>query len=285
MKTAIMTDSNSGIFPEEGQRMGIFVLTMPVILDGKEYCEGIDLFPKEFFSRLVNGADVSTSQPSPGDVLSMFEHIFSSGYDEIVYIPMSSGLSSSYQTAKMLSEEYDGKVQIIDNHRVSITLYDSVLSARRMAEQGVSAREIRENLEAASMDSVIYLGVSTLKYFKKNGRCTPAVAALGDKLNIKPLLLCKGERFERCGLPRSITSCKKALLEHAQQAAEKLRSADEQLDIGVASSFIEPELEEDWFAQVMEIFPNDTVHYEPLSFSVACHTGPNAFGVGISRKA
>lgn len=284
MRTAIMTDSNSGIFPEIGGQMGVFVLPMPVILDGEERYEGVDLKPKEFFTSLMNGADASTSQPSPGAVLSMFEQVLSNGYDEITYIPMSSGLSSSCQTAQMLSEEYGGKVQVVDNHRISVTLYDSVLSARRMAEQGVSAREIKEKLEAASMDSVIYLGVSTLKYFKKNGRCTPAVASLGDILNIKPLLLCKGERFERCGLPRSVSACKKSLLEHAQQAAEKLRLADERLDIGAASSFADPELEEDWSALVMEAFPNDNVHYEPLSFSVACHTGPNAFGVGISRR-
>lgn len=284
MKTAILTDSNSGIFPEEGERLGVFVMPMPVILDGTEYFEGVDLTPKEFYRRMEQGAEASTSQPSPGDVVSMFDRIFSEGYDELVYIPMSSGLSSSYQTAQMLSEEYRGRVQVVNNHRVSITLYASIRHARTLAGQGIGARGIRAALEASAMDSVIYLGVNTLKYFKKNGRCTATVAALGNVLNLKPLLVCRGERFDRCGLPRSVPACQKALLERAQEAADALRPADGGLDIGAASSFVDPESQADWERQVREAFPEEHVHYEPLSFSIACHTGPNAFGMGISRQ-
>lgn len=284
MKTAILTDSNSGIFPEEGKRWGIFVMPMPVILDGKEYFEGISLTPKEFYRRMAEGADASTSQPSPGDVAAMFDRILSEGYDELVYIPMSSGLSSSYHTASLLAEDYGGRVQIVDNHRISVTLYASVLHARTLAEQEMGAKEIRAVLENTAMNSVIYLGVSTLKYLKKNGRCTPAVAALGDILNLKPLLICKGERFDRCCLSRSISACQKALLERVRDAADALRPAGGRLDIGAASTFVSSEAEKDWEQQLREAFPGDHVHYEPLSFSIACHTGPNAFGVGVSRQ-
>lgn len=285
MRTAILTDSNSGIFPVEGDRLGIFVMPMPVILDGREYFEGVDLTPKEFYQRMAEGAEASTSQPSPGDVTAMFDRILSQGYDELVYIPMSSGLSSSYQTARILAEEYEGRVQVVNNHRVSITLYASVLQAKALADREMEANEIRAALEATAMDSVIYLGVNTLKYFKKNGRCTPAVATLGDALNLKPLLVCRGERFDRCSLTRSVPACQRALLERVRDAADALRVPGEKLDIGAASTFVSTEAEEDWEQQVREAFPGDHVHYEPLSFSVACHTGPNAFGVGVSRQA
>lgn len=284
MKTAILTDSNSGIFPEEGERWGIFVMPMPVILDGKEYFEGISLAPKEFYRRMAKGADASTSQPPPGDVVSMFDRILSEGYDELIYIPMSSGLSSSCQTARILAEDYGGRIQIVDNHRISVTLYASVLHARKLAEQGMGASEIRAVLEDTAVDSVVYLGVNTLQYFKKNGRCTAAVAALGDVLNLKPLLICKGERFDRCCLSRSVPACQKALLERARDAANALRPAGGKLDIGAASTFVSSEAEKNWEQQIREAFPGDHVHYEPLSFSIACHTGPNAFGVGISRQ-
>ncbi len=285
MKTAILTDSNSGIFPEEGEQLGIYVMPMPVIIDGKEYIEGIDLTPKEFYKLLQDGAEVSTSQPSPGAVVSMFDRIFSEGYDELVYIPMSSGLSSSCQTAKMLAEEYEGKVQVVDNHRVSVTLYDSVLHAKSLTDQEIAAKGIRAALEATAMDSVIFLGVNTLKYLKKTGRCTPAVAKLGDVLNIKPLLVCQGEQFDRCSMLRGVSACQKSLLMHVADTANSLRQAGRKLDIGVASTFLDPEAEKDWEQKVREAFPEDHVHYEPLSCSVACHTGPDAFGVGISRQA
>lgn len=284
MKTAVLTDSNSGIFPQEGDRLGIFVMPMPVLLDGQEYFEGVDLTPQDFYRRMAEGADASTSQPSPGDVAAMFDRILSRGYDELVYIPMSGGLSSSCQTAQMLAEAYDGKVQVVNNRRISVTLYASVLWAKSLAERGMEAKEIRAALENAAGNSVIYLGVNTLKYFKKNGRCTPAVATLGNALNLKPLLVCKRDRFDRCGLARSVPACQRALLERARDAADALRTEGVRLDIGAASTFVSAEAEADWVRQIREAFPGDHVHYEPLSFSIACHTGPNAFGIGISRQ-
>lgn len=283
MKTAIITDSNSGIFPAEGEKLGIFVLPMPVILDGKEYFEGVDLTHQEFYTRLKADADASTSQPAPGDVLAMWERVLDLGYDEIVHIPMSSGLSASCVTAKGLAGEFHGKVQVVDNHRVSVTQHDSVLDAKALADKGLTADEIRQELERVGMDSVIFLGVDTLKLFKKNGRCTATAAALGTVLNIKPLLRCDGERFDAVAKVRGVVNCKKKLLECAKEAAEDL-PGDGPLSVGVAGSFAAQEDEQAWIDQVREVFPGENVHYEPLSFSVTCHTGPEAFGMGISRR-
>ena len=187
MKTAIVTDSNSGIFPQKGEELGIFVLPMPVILDGQQYFEGVDLTPQAFYQRLEDGADASTSQPAPGDVIALWERVLGQGYDQIVHIPMSSGLSASCATAQGLAADFDGKIQVADNHRVSVSQYDAVMDAIALAREGLDAAAIRRELEAGGMDSVIYLGVDTLKFFKKNGRCTAATAALGTVLNIKPL--------------------------------------------------------------------------------------------------
>lgn len=284
MKTAIVTDTNCGIFPEEGKKLGIFALPMPVILDGKEYFEGVDLTHQEFYRRLEENADASTSQPAPGDVLELWEKVLGEGYDEIVHIPMSGGLSASYQTALGLAGEFKGKVRVVDNHRVSVTQYDSVMDAVALAAQGKSGAEIQETLERTGLESVIFLGVDTLKYFKKNGRCTAATAALGSVLNIKPLLKCDGERFDAVAKVRGTVNCRKKLLETAVAAADTLRAGGP-VSIGVAGSFAKAEDETAWFEEVKAAFPGDHLHFEPLSFSVICHTGPNAFGLGISRRA
>ncbi len=283
MKTAIATDSNSGIFPEEGARLGVFVLPMPVILDGKEYFEGVDLSHEEFYQRLRDDADASTSQPSPGDTLAMFDKVLADGWDELVYIPMSSGLSSSFQTAKTLASDYGGRVRVADTHRVSVTLRDCVLDAKALADQGKSGREIQELLEAAARESTIFLGVDTLKYFRKNGRCTAAAAALSGILGIRPLLRCDGGSFDVCAKVRGSRNCQREELEYARAAAESLRSGGHPLSIGVADSFTDSGDAAAWVAQVQAAFPDDSVHYEPLPFSVICHTGLNAFGMGISR--
>lgn len=287
MKTAIVTDSNSGIFPDQGKELGIFVLPMPVILDGKEYFEGVDLTHQEFYQRMEAGADASTSQPAPGDVLAMWERVLDEGYDEIVHIPMSSGLSASHATALGLAGEFDGRVQVVDNHRVSVSQYDSVMDALALVKEGLDAKAVRAELERGGMDSVIYLGVDTLKYFKKNGRCTAATAALGTVLNIKPLLKCDGERFDAVAKIRGVAACRKRIGECAAEAARELAEKGYPVSIGIAGSFADPEEEAQWVEQIQEaVSPAAKVsfHYEPLSFSVTCHTGPNAFGVGISRR-
>lgn len=282
MKTAIVTDSNCGIFPAEGRERGIFVLPMPVILDGKEYFEGVDLDHQEFYRRMEAGTDASTSQPAPGDVLSMWESVLAQGFDEVVHIPMSSGLSASYQTARGLAAEFKGKVQVVDNHRVSVSQYDGVMDAIGLVAQGRTAVEVKAELERTGLESIIFLGVDTLKYFKKNGRCTAATAALGTVLNIKPLLKCDGERFDAVAKVRGAVHCRKKLLEAAVTAAEELRAGGP-IRIGVAGSFAAEADGQGWLDEVRAVFPEDVLHFEPLSFSVTCHTGPNAFGLGISR--
>jgi len=276
-----MTDSNCGIFP--GERRELFVLPMPVHLDGKEYFEGVDLTGREFRQMLAGGADASTSQPAPGAVMAMWDDLLAQGWDEIVYIPMSSGLSSSCQTAQALAEDYAGRVWVADTRRVSITLHDCVLDALALAGRGMGGRELKELLEAAAPDSVIYLGVDTLKYFRKNGRCTAAAAALSSVLNLKPLLRCDGGAFDACAKVRGIKNCQREELERAGQAAEALRVDGQPLRVGAADSFTRREDAEAWIEQVRAAFPRDRVHYEPLPFSVICHTGLDAFGVGISR--
>lgn len=281
MKTAIVTDSNSGIFPAEGEKLGIFIMPMPVILDGKEYFEGVDLTHSEFYQKLQDGADASTSQPAPGDVMVMWEKILAAGYDQIVYIPMSSGLSNSCSTARGLAEEFGGKVFVADNHRISVTLRDAVMDAKALADQGLDGEEIRRRLEENGPKSLIYLGVETLKFFKKNGRCTAATAALGTVLNIKPLLKCDGERFDTVAKVRGAGNCRKKLLESVQAAVEELEAQGE-VSIAAAGSFADAAQAEEWLAAVQEAFPGRAVYYDPLSFSISCHTGPNAFGAAVS---
>lgn len=284
MKTAIVTDSNSGIFPDKGRELGIFVLPMPVILDGKEYFEGVDLDHQAFYQMLEAGADASTSQPAPGDVIALWEQVLDQGYDQIVHIPMSSGLSASCVTAQGLAGEFGGKVQVVNNHRVSVSEYDAVMDAIALAQEGLDAVAIREQLEAGGLDSVIYLGVDTLKYFKKNGRCTAATAALGAVLNIKPLLKCDGERFDAIAKVRGVVNCRKKAVECTVEAVQEFQSKGFDVSVGVASSFMDPDEEAGWVEQVRAAVPGINLHYEPLSFSVTCHTGPNAFGMSISRR-
>lgn len=284
MKVAIVTDSNSGIFPDQGKELGIFVLPMPVILDGQEYFEGVDLDHQAFYQKLEAGADVTTSQPAPGDVIAMWESILDQGYDQIIHIPMSSGLSASCSTAQSLAADFNGKVQVVDDHRVSVSQYDAVMDAIALVKEGLDAKAVREQMEAGGLDSVIYLGVDTLKYFKKNGRCTAATAALGTVLNIKPLLKCDGQRFDAIAKVRGSVNCRKKLVEAVVQAVVELQDQGHQASVGVASSFVDPDQAKAWVEEVRSAVPGVNVHYEPLSFSVICHTGPDAFGVGVSRR-
>lgn len=193
MKTAIVTDSNSGIFETEGIRLGVHVLPMPVLIDNQVYFEGQNLSSKQFYQYLQEGKDVTTSQPSPGDLTALWERVLEAGYDELVYIPMSSGLSSSCATAKMLAEDYEGTVFVVDNHRISVTQRYSVLDALALTRAGCTGREIRQELERTGLDSIIYIGVETLQYLKRGGRITPAAAAMGTVMGIKPLLMIQGD--------------------------------------------------------------------------------------------
>lgn len=284
MKTAIVTDSNSGIFEAEAERLGIYVLPMPVMIEGQEYFEGVDLFHSDFYQSLLEHKQVSTSQPTPGNVLTLWDKVLSDGYDELVYIPMSSGLSNSCQTALMLAEDYDGKIQVVDNHRISVTQRSSVLDALTLAQAGYTAAEIKTRLEQAAYDSIIYVGVETLEFLKRGGRVTAAGAAMSTVLNIKPLLTIQGERLDAYAKVRGTKNCKKREIEAMQRSADEFHRKGQEIRVGVAGSFLHEEEDLEWLEMVKAAFHGEEVYYDRLTFSIGCHVGPGAFGMGISAK-
>lgn len=284
MKTAVVTDSNSGITPQEAQELGIFLMHMPVIINDEVYYQEEGLTEDDFYQSLTGGKEVLTSQPSPGDVLDLWESILNAGYDELVYIPMSSGLSASCGTAIGLSLEYENKVFVVDNHRISVTMRQSVMEALAMTKQGLSAREIQEDLQSRAYDSSIYIAVDTLEFLKKGGRITPAAAALGSVLNIKPILSIQGGKLDAFAKVRGIKKCKARMIEALKaDRAERFGSIpDERLQLTAAGAGLTPEEQEDWRAALAEAFPTLNVRYNPLSYSIGTHTGPGARGVGLS---
>lgn len=284
MKTAVVTDSNSGIFVEEGRKLGVHVIPMPVIVEGKTYYEGMNLTHEAFYQILSEHKEVSTSQPTPGDVMDVWEDLLFDGYEEILYIPMSSGLSSSYQTAKMLAKEYEGKVHVVDNHRISVTQRQSVQDALTLVEKGYGAKDIKGILEKTAYESIIYVGVETLEYLKKGGRVTPAGAAMSSLLNIKPLLIIEGERLDAFAKVRGTKNCKKRLLEEMKKSADKFKEGGTEIRVGVAGSFVDSEQDQEWMDMASELFSEEEINYDPLTFSIGCHVGPGAFGMGISKK-
>ena len=284
MKTAVVTDSNSGIFVEEGRKLGVHVIPMPVIVEGKTYYEGMNLTYEAFYQILSEHKEVSTSQPTPGDVMDVWEDLLFDGYEEILYIPMSSGLSSSCQTAKMLAKEYEGKVHVVDNHRISVTQRQSVQDALTLVEKGYGAKDIKGILEKTAYESIIYVGVETLEYLKKGGRVTPAGVAISSLLNIKPLLIIEGERLDAFAKVRGTKNCKKRLLEEMKKSADKFKEGGTEIRVGVAGSFVDSEQDQEWMDMASELFSEEEINYDPLTFSIGCHVGPGAFGMGISKK-
>lgn len=285
MRTAIMTDTNSGITTEEGKSLGIFVIPMPIIIEDEVYYEGINITEKEFYEALTGGKNLSTSQPSPGEVMDMWDSILESGdYDQVVYIPMSSGLSNSCSAAMGLALEYEDKVFVADNHRISVTMRESVLSAKKLADEGKSGSEIKKALEDDAYNSSIYISVNTLEFLKKGGRITPAAAMIGTMLNIKPILTIQGEKLDSFAKARSMKKCQDKMLEalKSELAGRFSHNDMSQLKVGAAGAGLSEEEIENWLSMVKEAFPDAKVFYGPLSASVACHTGPGAVGIGIS---
>ena len=286
MKTAVMTDSNSGITPEEGKKIGIYSLPMPVIIEGDVFYEGKNITQEEYYGAMTSGKNVTTSQPSPGDVMDMWDGILKEGYEQVVYIPMSSGLSASCHAAIQLSEEYDGKVQVVDDHRISVTMRESVLEAKWMANQGMTAEEIKKKLEENAYNSSIYIAVDTLEYLKKGGRVTVAGAAIGAVLNIKPVLTIQGEKLDAFTKVRGMKKAELKMLEAIEEDLNT-RFADvdrKQLRLGAAGTFQKQEDADQCYKMVKDTFENeiDDIYYDSLSFSIGCHVGPNAIGIGIS---
>ena len=280
-RIAIFTDSNSGISQKKAEEMGIHVLPMPFLIDGKEYLDGIDLFPKEFYEYLAKDADVSTSQPSPESVMALWDRLLKE-YDEIVHIPMSSGLSGSCQTARMLAEDYDGKVEVVNNQRISITQVSSVLDAQNLAEAGKSAAEIRAVLEEEALKASIYITLTTLKYLKKGGRITPAAAALGTMLRLKPVLQIQGEKLDAFSKVRTMSAAKRVMLDAIRNDLEK-RFAGCSMRIDVAHTNNETAALE-FKKEIQAEFPGYPVMLvDELSLSVACHIGDGALAVACTK--
>ena len=284
MKTAIVTDTNSGITVEEGRQSGIFVLPMPVIIEEHCYLEGVDITNEDLYQAMTADKNLSSSQPSPGDVMDLWNRVLESGYDEIVHIPMSSGLSGSCQTAKQLALDYDSKVQVVDNHRISVTLMESVYDAKFLADQGKSAVEIRKYLEETAYQASIFLTVNSLKYLKKSGRITSSAAAIANILNIKPLLTIQGEKLDLFAKVRGSRQSEKKLIEalKADIASRFLDVPSDRLQIATAGTFEKEEDAKRWVDLVQSAFPDHPVYYSPLSCSIACHVGINAVGIGVS---
>jgi len=282
---AIVTDSNSGISQAEGKELGIYVIPMPFLVDGKLYFEDVDMNKEQFYHFLENDADLSTSQPSPGDVMDLWDKLLKE-YDEIVHIPMSSGLSASCSTAMGLARDYDGKVQVVDNQRISVTMQQSVMDAKHLVAAGKSAAQIKEILEKEALESSIYLMVDTLKYLKKGGRITPSAALLGSALNLKPILQIQGDKLDAYKKVRGVKAAKKNMLEAMKKDVEGRFSdyvAKGQLKLHVAYTTDE-ETARQWKEEVQSVFPDIAIsRMDPLSFSVTCHTGPGVLAIAASH--
>lgn len=285
MHTAILTDTNSGIPVEEGKQLGIHVLPMPVIIGEKSYLEGVDVTHAQLYEAMKQNRDISSSQPAPGFVTDMWDEILKSGYDEILYIPMSSGLSGSCHNAVQLSAEYGSRVQVVDNHRISFSLRESVLDAKYLSDCGWSAEEIRKKLEDDAYECSIYITVNSLKYLKKSGRITPAAAAIATVINLKPVLTIQGDKLDAFAKVRGIKHSQQKMIDALKNDLDKRfgNIPPEHLQIASAGTFEHPEEAELWRRTVQDAFPEYNVYYTPLSCSIACHVGMDALGIGIAK--
>lgn len=284
-KVAIVTDSNSGITQSQGKELGISVIPMPFYIDGEAYLEDINLTQEQFYEKLTEGAEISTSMPSAGDVLELWNRLLKE-YDEIVHIPMSSGLSGSCQTAMMLAEDFGGKVQVVDNQRISVTQKQSVLDAITMAERGMDAVQIKEYLLKTKFDSTIYITLATLKYLKKGGRITPAAAALGTLLRIKPVLQIQGEKLDAFAKARTLKQAKTIMIEAIQSDCKnRFHAAEDLHDVWLHMAYTGTREEIDAFkAEVQAVWPEHQITVDPLSLSVSCHIGPGSIAITATKK-
>lgn len=280
---AVMTDSNSGITQEQAQKLGVYVIPMPFYINDKLYFEAITLSQAEFYKALEGDVDIHTSQPAPGDLTDCWDSLLKQ-YTDIVYIPMSSGLSASCETATMLARDYDGHVQVVDNKRISVTQYQSVLDALELIKRGKTAVEIRKILEDMSLQASIYITLDTLKLLKKGGRITPAAAAIGMMLNLKPVLQIQGAKLDAYSKTRGKKNARRIMIKAMRGDLEK-RFAKEWAagkvhmemaytgDVAAAG---------EWKAELEAAFPQVEFLTAPLSLSVACHIGYGALAVACT---
>ena len=284
-KIAIVTDSNSGITQEQGRELGVAVIPMPFFIDEKLFLEGITLSQEEFYQRLSEDADISTSQPTPADVTKVWDELLEE-WDEIVHIPMSSGLSNTCATAMMLAKDYKGKVQVVDNQRISVTQRQAVLDALYLRNHIEEASKIKEILEAEKMESSIYITLETFKYLKKGGRITPAAAAIGTVLNLKPVLQIQGEKLDAYAKVRGKKAAKRAMIKAMKKDFEtRFAKYDAEglmcLQMAYTGNWQEAE---EFKAEVQEQFPGYEIHMDPLSLSVSCHIGQGALAVACAKR-
>lgn len=284
-KIAIVTDSNSGITQAQAKELGVSVIPMPFMIDGETFYEEITLSRDEFYKRLADNADISTSQPSPDSIIQLWENLLKT-HDEIVHIPMSSGLSGSCQTAMMLAQDYDGKVQVVNNQRISVTQRQSALDAITLAENGKSSKEIKEILENDKFNSSIYIMIDTLYYLKKGGRITPAAAALGTLLRLKPVLQIQGEKLDAFAKARTINQAKSIMMTAIKNDIEKRFggvSKDNQIYLQIGHTQNE-EAANELKKELQEMFPDYPIYVDHLSLSVSCHIGPGSLAIACCKK-
>lgn len=285
-KIAIITDSNSGITQEQAKELGIFVLPMPFMINEETYFEDISLSQREFYEKLEGGDDVITSQPSPEAVMNLWDELLKEkGYDEIVHIPMSSGLSGSCQSAVMLAQDYEEKVQVVNNQRISVTQRQSALDAKRLAEKGMDAKQIKEALEDDKFNSSIYIMLDTLYYLKKGGRITPAAAALGTLLRLKPVLQIQGEKLDAFAKARTSTQGKSIMINAIRNDMNSRFGGADKENIWLQIAYSNNrEAALAWKAELEEAFPGFEIQMDPLSLSVSCHIGPGSLAVACCKK-
>ena len=282
-KVAIVTDSNSGITQKRGEELGIYVLPMPFFIDGELYLEDITLSQEQFYEKLGADSEISISQPSPGDVMDLWDKLLED-YDEIVCIPMSSGLSSTCETALSLAQDYDEKVQVVNNQRISVTQEQSVYDAIKLRDEGKSAAEIRQVLEKEKMQASIYITVDTLKYLKKGGRITPAAAAIGTVLNLKPVLQIQGEKLDAFAKVRGWKAAKKTMLNAIEKdLTDRFADVKDQMVLGMAYTCSKEEADE-WKNEIQTRFPDYELVEGSLSLSIACHIGPGAMAITCMKR-
>ena len=283
---AIVTDSNSGITRELGKQLGIYVLPMPFYINEKLYYEDISLSQKEFYGFLKEDANISTSMPSLTDVTDLWDKLLKD-YEAIVHIPMSSGLSGSCNAAQMIAQDYEGKVFVVDNRRISITQKQSAMDAKALADAGWAAAEIKQYLEDTAGDSSIYITLSTLYYLKKGGRITPAAAALGTLLRLKPVLQIQGDKLDAYAKSRTMKAARTTMLEAIQKDfRERFHTSPDAPDMNLMLAYTGLDLTEakSWEAEVQATFPSHTLMNDPLSLSVSCHIGDGAIAIACTKK-
>lgn len=280
-KVAIVTDSNSGITQSEAAKYGVFVIPMPFFINEKLFLEDINLTQEEFYRYLETDADIHTSQPATGEVMELWDRLLQE-YDEIVHIPMSSGLSGTCETAMALSQEYDGKVYVVDNKRISVTMRQSALEAKKMADNGMGGAQIKEILEREGLEASIYIVVDTMKYLKKGGRVTPAAAAIATALNIKPVLQIQGGKLDTYAKVRGKKQAKKKMLEAVQYDLDH-RFSGQKIYIRGAYTCSEEEAQE-WKQEIEEAFPDHEIYMNRLSLSVSCHIGAGSVAITCMRE-